>query len=1113
MQKSDTTLFLDIYRHMLASRKADAVQADAAQRGEAFFYIPSSGHEAMAALAPHLTETDWLHCHYRDRALMLARGVSQQDLLLGLLGKTGSPSEARRMPGFACSRKLNLLSAPTGVGTNALQAVGIAQALKNDPNRPVIYCGIGDGGTQEGEFLEAVAEAVRSTLPLLLIVQNNRYALSTPSKGRTFYSRPDGEADEFYGLPIRRVDGTDAVAVHRVFGEAVSAIRETRGPQLVVMDVERLTSHTNADDHTLYRSADDIRQMHEQADPILILAGQLIEAGIPEAQLKEIEHEVNRDIEDAFAVARRAPNAVTELAAKKPLPARMIEAKENRIDGDALTMIEAMRAVLRARLGSDKDVFMYGEDIEDPKGDVFGLTRGLSTAFPGQVINAPLSESTIVGAAIGQAFTGKKPVACMQFVDFMLPAFNQIASELGAMWWRTNGQWECPVIVMAICGAYRPGLGPYHAQTFDATFAHIPGLDVFMPSTAADAAGLLNAAFDSGRPGVFLFPKNLINDRSVTCAEDAAAQFVPVGKARTTRPGRDLTIVSWGSTVPLCEKTAEALEAVGASVEVIDLRSLSPWDEQAVIASAGKTGSLLVVHEDNHTCGLGGEILATVSEKAKVPVQMARVARHDTYIPYLFETQMEVLPSFKSILTRAAELLDFSLEWLKPAEEAEGSIIVNAIGSSPSDKTVTITQLHVEPGQSVEEGQLLASVEADKATMEISTPSAGTVEELLLAEGDAVDVGTPLARIATDETSTIKKPLTQENPGTPILEKRPSAPPATDTRSVRSGEPAAVKPVLLSSISTVLGARKVSNDELVIPGAEWDSAAIQKRTGIETRYWIDGDQDVVSMAVQAVRDLLAQEQLEPGDIDALICSTGTPTAMTPSLACRVLREISPPKGELLMQAHDVNAACSGYMYALQNAVDVLRDDPSKKVIVVTSETLSPMINHSDPKTSVLFGDAATASLLSCEPRNGIINAVINRPVLSAKGVEDKILYVPNMGGSETIEMEGLTVFKLAVRKMIDMLTKACTDRSVSVDQLDWVVPHQANERIIEAIRKTIHCPPEKMFNHIRKYANTSSNTIPFALAELMPQLDNGSLVGLTAFGGGFTFGAAVIEKR
>lgn len=1110
MQKIDTQLFLGLYRHMLTSRKADSVQSDAAQRGEAFFYIPSSGHEAMAALAPHLTENDWLHCHYRDRALLMARGVTLEEILLELLGKTGSPSEGRRMPGFACSRKLKLLSAPTCVANGALQAVGVAQAIKNDEAHPVVYCGIGDGGTQEGEFFEAVAEAVRSQLPVLFVVQNNKFALSTPSKGRTFFSLPDGDAQEFYGLPILRADGTDAVDAHRVFGEAVSRVRKTRGPQIVVMNLERLMSHTNSDDHTLYRSKEEIRTMREKADPIRVLAEQLMAAGIPESQLKGFEHEINQKIDAAFDAARRAPNAKTEFSAKKPLPAKLTAAdSELRTEGDALTMLEAMREVLRARLGNDPLIFMYGEDLEDPKGDVFGLTRGLSQAFPGQVVNSPLSEATIVGAAIGQAFAGKKPVACIQFADFMLPAFNQIAAELGAMWWRTNGQWECPVILMAICGAYRPGLGPYHAQTFDATFAHVPGLDVFMPSTAPDAAGLLNAAFESGRPTVFLFPKNLINDRSVAAAADAAQQFIPVGRARVTRPGKDLTIVSWGSTMPLCEKTAQTLQIAGASAEVIDLRSLVPWDQEAVIASAQKTGRLLVVHEDNHTCGLGGEIMATVAEKANVPVQMARVARHDTYIPYLYETQMEVLPSFGSVLAKAAELLGYSLTWQKPVEEADGFVTVNAIGSSPSDKTVKIVGLLVKEGQSVKAGELLASVEADKATMEISTPVGGTIHKLFLAEGDSVDVGTPLARIATEETDLINKPVTCENPGTPILEKNLAAKVPTLENNVSNVR----KPVFISSIATALGSRHILNDELLSGHGEWDSEAIRSRTGCEERYWITGDETVETLAVKAVRDLLEKENLTIADIDAMVCSTGTPLKMTPSLACRVLRELSPAKGEILMQAHDVNAACSGYMYALQNAVDILRDDPSKKVIVITAETLSPMVNHEDQKTVALFGDAATASLLSCEPRNGNVNVLVNRPILSATGVEEKVLYVPNMGSNEKIEMEGLTVFKLAVRKMIDMLAEACEGRGISVEALDKIVPHQANERIIEAIRKTIHCPPEKMFNHIRKYANTSSNTIPFALVELMPQMQKGSLIGLTAFGGGFTFGAAVIERQ
>lgn len=309
-----------------------------------------------------------------------------------------------------------------------------------------------------------------------------------------------------------------------------------------------------------------------------------------------------------------------------------------------------------------------------------------------------------------------------------------------------------------------------------------------------------------------------------------------------------------------------------------------------------------------------------------------------------------------------------------------------------------------------------------------------------------------------------------------------------------------------------LGSRHLTNDELLQGHGEWDSEAIRKRTGIENRYWIDGDENVLTLAVDATKQLLEKEQLQISDIGAIICSTGTPLAMTPSLACSVLHELSPEKGEVLMQAHDVNAACSGYMYAMQSAFDFLTNAPEKKVIVITAETLSPMVNHDDQKTMALFGDAATASLVSCEKRPGNVGVKLNRPFLSATGVDAKVLYVPNMGSGEVVEMEGLTVFKLAVRKMIDMLDNACQERGITVEDLDMIVPHQANERIIEAIRKTIHCPPEKMFNHIRKYGNTSSNTIPIALTELIPSMDIDSKVGLTAFGGGFTFGAAVIEK-
>jgi 2-oxoisovalerate dehydrogenase E1 component len=1092
---------------MVASRYTDQLQSAAAQRGEVFFYIPSSGHEAAAALAPHLIDADWLHLHYRDRALAYARGVSYETVFYGLFSKEESNSAGRRMPAFPCDPSLNIMSTPTLVGSNVLQAVGVASTIRDRDGNPLVLVSVGDGATQQGDFYEAVAEAVRANLPVLFLIEDNRFALSTVTKGNTFYSLPNGEAESFYGLPIHRVDGSDAAATYSLFEDVVGELRTTRGPQIVVFNVERLESHTNADDQSVYRTEAELKQAMDNADPCARLRDHLLASGITADDIQAIEDEVKEQVDAAFHIARKGTTPKAALTAKKPLP----EPREEYLGTDedrTLSMLEAMREALKARLSKDTSTTLLGQDIEDPKGDVFGLTRGLSQAFPAQVHNAALAESTILGVSTGQALAGGHPVAFMQFADFLPVAYNQILSEIGAMYWRTNGQWESPVLIMSIAGGYRPGLGPYHAQTMESICAHVPGVDVFMPSTAADAAGLLNAIAESGRPSVFLFPKSLINDRSNTTSADVEMQYVPIGKARVARAGSDITLVSWGGSMPVCERTAEALAEIGLNAEVIDLRTIFPWDEETVLESVRRTGKLVVVHEDNQTAGMGGEIAAAIAEKAGSEVQVARVTRPDTYIPYDFSCQIDVLPSFKRTLEKCCELLDVDIHWDKPVEEEAGSVTVKAIGSSPSDETITVASLMVSAGEEIAEGDLIASVEADKASMDISAPVSGTIAEVMVTEGDVLTVGTPMLKIASDETAQLK-PLTKEDPGTPVMERRRST---GDKHVAQTSSPIAKKDIFISNITTVLGSRHLTNDELLQGHGEWDSEAIRKRTGIENRYWIDGDENVLTLAVDATRQLLEKEGLKISDIGALICSTGTPMTMTPSLACQVLHELSPAKGEVVMQAHDVNAACSGYMYAMQSAYDFLTNAPDKKVIVITAETLSPMVNHDDQKTMALFGDAATASLVSCEVRPGNAGVKLNRPVLSATGVEEKVLYVPNMGSGECIEMEGLTVFKLAVRKMIDILDEACGERGITVEDLEKIVPHQANERIIEAIRKTIKCPPEKMFNHIKYYGNTSSNTIPIALAELMPETDSGALIGLTAFGGGFTFGAAVIEK-
>ncbi len=1110
IEKVDKKLWSNLYRAMVSSRKSEELEKALAQQAEIFFYVPGAGHEVSAVLAPHLLADDWLHLHYRDRALALARGVSLESFLYTALGKNESSSGGRRMPGFVSDPNLNILSGATVVGNSALQSAGVAAAVKEHANNPLVLCSVGDGTTQQGEFMEAIAETVRSKLPVLFLIENNNFALSTPTRGNTFFSTPDGDVDTFFGLPIQRVNGLDAMTAYETLGGIVADIRTKRTPQIVLFEVERLSSHTNADDESVYRNADEIKRLREKCDPVKNLRATLLESGFTEAELLEIEDNAERAIHAALEKARAGTEPAPEYGAKRPLPARLNDPEsEYRSSGSgSLTMLESMRAVLELRLAGNDKVTLYGEDIEDPKGDVFGLTQGLSSKFPLQVKNSALSESTIVGTAIGRALTGERPVALLQFADFMPLAYNQLISELGSLFWRTKGEWNAPVIVMAICGAYRPGLGPFHAQTPDSAIAHIPGIDLFMPSTATDAAGMLNAAFESDRPSVFLYPKNLINDRDIMTTPDVARQFVPIGRARTVRTGNDITLVSWGGTMPLCEKAAAALEDADISAEVIDLRSLFPWDADAVIASAEKTDNLVVIHEDNRTCGIGGEILATIAERCGSRVNVTRVTRSDTYVPYHFGTQMEVLPSFKSLLEKIAQMLKLKITWRERLQAKAGMVTINAIGSSPSDETIHIIELHVDEGDTIAEGDLLASVEADKATMDISSPVAGTVEKLFAQEGDSLRVGAPLIEIAA-ESASIRMSSGIHDPGLPVIEKRE---PNISKTLVASSTRIAGKPVLINSICSTVGSRRMHNDEFLDNFPDWSSEDVKKRTGIEQRYWIGEGESALTLAVSACKKLLKQQQLDVSNLDMIICATGTPpSAMTPSLACRILKELSPETGETLVQAYDINAACTGWLYALQTAYDTLKYDARRKIMVVTTETLSPILDRTDPETAFIFGDASTATLLSCEHRESNIQARLHRPVLSAMGVEEDVLRVPFMNSGEFVGMKGMQVFRVAVRKMVAMLQNACTAENVAIDDLDMIVTHQANERIIDAARKMIKFKEERVFNQMRNFGNTSSNTIPIALQTVIPAQKPSGKVGLTAFGGGYTFGAAVIE--
>jgi 2-oxoisovalerate dehydrogenase E1 component len=1111
------------YRHMLRARQIDRIETEYVRRGVAFFSVSGAGHEATAVLADFLGDDDWLHCHYRDKALMLARGISARMFFLSLFNKDGSHSRGRQMNAQMSAPELKVLSQVCPVGNGALQADGVAATVKDQAARPIVLCSLGDGMTQQGEVYEAIAQAVRDTLPVLFLIQDNGLALSTPTVGRTFYSTPDGDQHVFCSLPIVRIDGRDAVAARDALGEVVATMRDNRRPAIVVFQVDRLDDHSSSDDQRRYRPAHEIARIRATGDPLARLRAWLIAQNVAPAELEAFERESENELRELAEAALRAPEPSPTLTALRPLPPEFTDARreyrggEAKGGGDELTMLEAIRAVLRERLRQDDRVTLCGEDIDDPKGDVFGITRGLSSEFPQRVANSPLAEATIVGMAIGQALAGKRPVAFLQFADFLPLAYNQIQAELATLHWRSDGAWPAPVIVMVPCGGYRPGLGPFHSACMDGVAAHIPGIDVFMPSTAGDAAGMLNAAFASERPTIFFYPKNCLNERSVTTTPDVARQFVPLRRARICRSGDDLTLVAWGNTVRLCLQAADALALAGIAAEVIDLRCLAPLDIDSVLASATRTGKLLVAHEDIQTAGIGAEVIARVAESTQTatrPIVCRRVARADTHVPCNFANQLDVLPSLQKIVDTAVAMLGGEVAWRRPDADPASLHMVKAIGLSPTDETVTLVEWQIKAGDRLQVGQIVATLEAEKTTFDFISPLAGEVVQLRCAPGQRVAIGEPLLALRCADGEAQRLPVTREDPGMPVISgigrQTPEAATTSAARDEKSGAPTGDGPVVIAAIATALGSRRVGNDEIAALCPAWTADEVLKRIGVETRYWVGDDEDALTLALAACRQLLAETSLTVGDIDLIVCATGTPLYASPSLAALLQHELS--AGGCETATYDISAACTGYLTGLQIAYDTLRSRPAQRVLLVTSETLSRKLDLGSRDTAPLFGDAASATLLVGAQCAATVPPIarLHRPLLAGRGEPAQALTSPTASDG-FITMDGLKVYESAVRKMPEILLRACAEASVAVNELALVIPHQANQRIIDAIRMRMKLGRDTIYSNFRNYGNTSSSSIPLCLAETLAARAPGERLGLTAFGGGFTWGAAIVE--
>jgi len=698
----DHDTLIKIYRTMYLSRRLDDREIQLKRQNKIFFQISSAGHEAVCAVMGLLLRpgVDWLFPYYRDRALCLMLGVTPYETLLAAVGAKDDPSSGgRQMPSHWGQPRLNIVSKSSCTGTQFLQAIGAAEATQYYQGRTkalahakkaplgeyvrhdgeeIVYVSGGDGATSEGEFWESLNLACAKKLPLLYLIEDNGYAISVPIEVQTAGGSISKLVRGFPGLHLGECDGTDPFESYTVCKEAAQYCRERRGPALVHAHVTRPYSHSLSDDEKLYKAPEE-REEEARRDPISKLALRLVRDGIlDQKQIESLEAEVDEEVRAAADEALAAePPAIDSILANVHSPdidpaSAAFEAQPH-FHGAPKTMVEMVALTLSDEMARDERVTVFGEDVADAsreenlkhvkgKGGVFKATSGLQRKYGhDRVFNSPLAEASIVGRAIGMAVRGLKPVAEIQFFDYIWPAMMQIRDELCVMRWRSNGAFKAPVVLRVPIGGYLTGGGVYHSQSGESIFTHCPGLRVVMPSTALDVAGLLRTAIRCDDPVMFLEHKHLYR-QPYNRSENPGPDFtIPFGKARVVKEGSDLSIITYGALVHRAEVAAAQLQREGINVEIVDLRSLSPYDWEAISATVRKTHRVIVAYEDMLSWGYGAEITARIADQLfeELDAPVKRVAAMDTFCAYQPRLEDVILPQVGHITAAVKQLLDY----------------------------------------------------------------------------------------------------------------------------------------------------------------------------------------------------------------------------------------------------------------------------------------------------------------------------------------------------------------------------------------------------------------------------------------------------------------------
>jgi 2-oxoisovalerate dehydrogenase E1 component len=654
---------LELYRKVLTVFYVEERMKAFARQGKCSFVASSRGHEVTQAGIASLLKPghDWFFTYYRSKATAIALGVELKDIFLGMLGRAGDPnSGGRNMPEHFSSRALNLVAQTACTGSQYLPAVGAAKAVKADGSDRVVYVESGEGAASEGEFFESLNWAARESLPVLYVIQNNGYAISVPQRTQTASSVQRIAAA--FGVRASAIDGTSFEEIYAKVPALIESIRAGRGPVLIEAKVVRLDPHSSSDDQRKYRTDEEV-QASLARDPLMQMENRLLETG---ARSRADVERMRREVKSAVGAAAEWADAQPEpdgsqllahiYAEHSPEP----ETTPRYISQEPITLIDAINHGLREELAKNPRIIMWGEDIADPKGGVFGVTRGLTNAFGDRVSNSPLAEASIAGVAGGMAIAGYKPIVEIQFADYLWPAAMQLRNEIPTVRWRSNGVWTCPVVVRMAVGGYIKG-GPWHSTCVESFFSHIPGWNVVFPSCAEDAKGLIKAAARSEDPVIFLEHKGLYRKVQAKSLEPDADYVVPFGRGRVCREGTDVTVITWGSTVFLALEVARQMEQQGRSVEVIDLRSIVPLDEELIFRSVRKTNRVVIAHEDSLLMGFGAEIAARIAANCldALDAPVVRVAAKDSFVPSAPSLETLVLPSAQDLYSAIEQTLRY----------------------------------------------------------------------------------------------------------------------------------------------------------------------------------------------------------------------------------------------------------------------------------------------------------------------------------------------------------------------------------------------------------------------------------------------------------------------